>query len=198
VVRNAHRHSEATVQNGVPGPIRGRDVDFAVTLPDFLAFASIPWTYLILLIGVPMFGFDGRAVDPVTLLALGLTWPTAADPWTLMQLGLTWLVPLVILHPRFPIRGFVQKILFLAVPFWLVLALSWGRVCDSFQIPRMATSKVFFVETEKVAPLEGRMLFGLNGAIILFNPASKQMPDSKLIVIPHEKLQKIETIHPTA
>jgi hypothetical protein len=120
----------------VPGPIRGRDVDFEVTLPDFLTFAFIPLTYLILLIGVHRFGFKGRTVES----------------WTLLVLGLIWLVPLLILHPRFPIRGFAQKILFLAVPLCLVSSFSWGRVYEPFNIQsRVAISKVFLVEIGKDA-----------------------------------------------
>jgi hypothetical protein len=180
LVHYAHLRSKATVQNGVPGPIRGRD--FAARLPNFLTFVSIPLTYVISFIAVYAFHVE-RKFDLRTLRVLGLTWLFP------LLLVLTYMLTSQRNNPIFPIRGFVQKIRFLvlAVLFCLVLAFSWGRVYEPFHISHMAISKVFLLEITKAEPIEGRMLFDLNGAIILFN---KQ---NQLIVIPHEKIQKIET-----
>jgi hypothetical protein len=213
LVHRAHLGSEATVENGVPGSIREGDGGFWARFPDRHTFASIPLTYVILLIAVyPLglcapqiaqrfkgvtpqlstFPFEGRLpVDPLTLLVL--------------VLAVTLFLPLLTLlffacmltsqrnNPRFAIHGFVLKIPFLAVPFCLVLALSWGHFIEPHQIALRATSTVE-IEKGNAKDIEGRMLFDLNRAIILFQQDLTQNQDSTLIVIPHEKIQKIETL----
>ena len=44
------------------------------------------------------------------------------------------------------------------------------------------------MEIEKAKPIDGRVIFDLNRALILLT-----QDDSKQIVIPHEKIQEIET-----